>query len=311
MSSPWSSLRVSPATGKKLLWVLPTVVVVLALIVFAARAFRDSATGQAFLTDFPGQSELPVGAPTGFPAWLNFQHFLNAFFIVLIIRTGWLVRTTQRPAAYWTRKNTGLIRTKKAPTKISIHLWLHLSLDALWTLNGVIFIVLLFVTGQWMRLVPTTWAVFPNAVSSALQYASLNWPLENGWVNYNSLQQLAYFTIVFIAAPLAILTGLRMSAMWPQPSSTASKVFPLELARAIHFPVMLFFVLFVIMHVTLVLTTGALRNLNHMYAANSSESWLGFGIFAGTLVLTVAAWILAKPVFLQPLASLGGKVTRQ
>ena len=311
MSSPWSSLRVSPATGKKLLWVLPTAVVVLALIVFAARAFRDSATGQAFLTDFPGQSELPAGAPTGFPAWLNFQHFLNAFFIVLIIRTGWLVRTTQRPAAYWTRKNTGLIRTKKAPAKISIHLWLHLTLDALWTLNGVIFIVLLFVTGQWMRLVPTTWAVFPNAVSSALQYASLNWPLENGWVNYNSLQQLAYFTIVFIAAPLAILTGLRMSAMWPQPSSTASKVFPLELARAIHFPVMLFFVLFVIMHVTLVLTTGALRNLNHMYAANSSESWLGFGIFAGTLVLTVAAWILAKPVFLQPLASLGGKVTRQ
>ena len=306
-----SFLTVSPATRKKLIWALPAAVVVLALIVLAARIFRDSATSQAFLTQYSGQSELPAGAPTGFPAWLNFQHFLNAFFIVLIIRTGWLVRTTQRPAAYWTRKNNGLIRTKKSPTKISIDLWLHLSLDALWTLNGVIFIVLLFVTGQWMRLVPTTWAVFPNAVSSALQYASLNWPLENGWVNYNSLQQLAYFTIVFIAAPLAILTGLRMSAIWPEPSSKASKLFPLELARAIHFPVMLFFVLFVIMHVTLVLTTGALRNLNHMYASNSGDSWLGFGIFAATLVLTVAAWIFAKPVFLQPLASLNGKVTRQ
>jgi thiosulfate reductase cytochrome b subunit len=306
-----SFLTISPATRKKLLWALPTAVLALALIVLAARIFRDSVTGQAFLSQYPGQSELPTGAPTGFPAWLNFQHFLNAFFIVLIIRTGWLVRTTQRPAAYWTRKNTGLIRTKKSPTKISIDLWLHLSLDALWTLNGVIFIVLLFVTGQWMRLVPTTWEVFPNAVSSALQYASLNWPLENGWVNYNSLQQLAYFTIVFIAAPLAILTGLRMSAIWPEPSSRASKLFPLELARAIHFPVMLFFVLFVIMHVTLVLTTGALRNLNHMYATNSGDSWLGFGIFAATLVLTVAAWIFAKPVFLQPLASLNGKVTRQ
>jgi thiosulfate reductase cytochrome b subunit len=306
-----SSLRVSPATRKKLLWGLPTVVVALALLVFAARVFRDSATGQAFLADFPGQTELPAGAPTGFPAWLNFQHFLNAFFIVLIIRTGWLVRTTQRPAAYWTRKNSGLIRTKKSPTKISIDLWLHLTLDALWSLNGIIFIVLLFITGQWMRLVPTTWDVFPNAASSALQYFSLNWPHENGWLNYNSLQQLAYFTIVFIAAPLAILTGLRMSAVWPQPSSRASKIFPLELARAIHFPVMIFFVLFVIMHVTLVLTTGALRNLNHMYATNSGDSWLGFGIFAGTLVLTVAAWILAKPAFLQPLASLNGKVTRQ
>jgi thiosulfate reductase cytochrome b subunit len=290
---------------------LPTAVLALALIVLAARIFSDSPAGQAFLTEFPGQSELPAGAPTGFPAWLNFQHFLNAFFIVLIIRTGWLVRTTTRPAAYWTRKNSGLLRTKKAPTKISIDLWLHLSLDALWALNGVIFIVLLFITGQWMRLVPTTWDVFPNAVSSALQYASLNWPLENGWVNYNSLQQLAYFTIVFVAAPLAILTGLRMSSVWPAPSAMVSKIFPLELARAIHFPVMIFFVLFVIMHVTLVLTTGALRNLNHMYASNSGDSWLGFGIFAGTLVLTVAAWILAKPAFLQPLASLNGKVTRQ
>lgn len=306
-----SLLRVSPATRKKLIWILPTAVVALALIVIAARMFRDSVTGQAFLTNYPGQTALPPGAPTGFPVWLNFQHFLNAFFIVLIIRTGWLVRTTQRPAAYWTRKNSGLIRTKKAPTKISIDLWLHLSLDALWSLNGVIFIVLLFTTGQWMRLVPTTWDVFPNALSSALQYASLNWPLENGWVNYNSLQQLAYFTIVFIAAPLAILTGLRMSAVWPEPSARGSKIFPLEAARAIHFPVMIFFVLFVIMHVTLVLTTGALRNLNHMYAANSGDSWLGFGIFVGTLVLTVAAWTLAKPAFLQPMASLNGKVTRQ
>lgn len=306
-----TSLRITPATRQKLVWALPTAVVALAILVLAARMFRDSETGQAFLLAFPGETELPASAPTGFPAWLNFQHFLNAFFIVLIIRTGWLVRTTQRPAAYWTRKNSGLLRTKKSPTKISLTLWLHLSLDALWSLNGILFIVLLFVTGQWMRLVPTSWSVFPNAVSSALQYASLNWPHENGWVNYNSLQQLAYFTIVFIAAPLAILTGLRMSAIWPRPSARVSKIFPLELARAIHFPVMIFFVLFVIMHVTLVLTTGALRNLNHMYAANSGDSWWGFGIFAGTLVLTVAAWILAKPVFLQPIASLTGKVTRQ
>jgi hypothetical protein len=74
---------------------------------------------------------------------------------------------------------------------------------------------------------------------------------------------------------------------------------------------MIFFVLFVIAHVTLVLTTGALRNLNHMYAANNGDSWLGFGLFAASLVLTVVAWILAKPAFLQPLATMTGKVTRQ
>ena len=301
--------RIAPATLKKLAWALPTAVVAFALIVIAARTFRDSPLGLSFLNDFPGESALPAAAPTGFPAWLNFQHFLNAFFIVMIVRTGWLVRTTKRPAAYWTRKNSGRFQTTRPPLRISIDLWMHLTLDALWALNGVVFIVLLFVTGQWLRLVPTSWAVFPNALSSAVQYASLNWPLENGWVNYNSLQQLSYFTIVFVAAPLAILTGFRMSAIWPGPTTTVSKLLPLKLARTTHFYVMIFFVLFVIVHVTLVLSTGALRNLNHMYAANPGDSWLGFGIFALLIVLTVAAWILAKPAMLQPIASINGKVT--
>ena len=301
----------TPEVRKKLAWGIPLAVVALAGVVLLAQWFRASEAGQSFLTQYPGETELPTGAPVGFPAWLNFHLFLNAFFIVLIIRTGWLVRTTQRPAAYWTRNNRGLLRTKGEPKKISLDLWLHLSLDFLWVLNGVIFVILLFITGQWMRIVPTTWEVFPNAFSAAVQYASLNWPTENGWVNYNSLQQLAYFLIVFVAAPLAIATGIRMSNAWPGPSARISKIYPLPVARAIHYPVMIFFVLFVIAHVTLVLTTGALRNLNHMYASNNGDSWLGFGLFAGSLVLTVVAWILAKPAFLQPVATLSGKVTRQ
>lgn len=310
MSSLLAALG-TPETKKKLVWGIPLALVALVAVVLLAQWYRASEAGAAFLTQYPGSAELPAGAPEGFPAWLNFQHFLNAFFIVLIIRTGWLVRTTQRPAAYWTRNNKGLLRTKGEPKKISLDLWLHLSLDFLWALNGVIFIVLLFATGQWMRLVPTSWEVIPNAWSAAIQYASLNWPHENGWVNYNSLQQLAYFLIVFVAAPLAILTGVRMSNAWPGPKAAISKAYPLPVARAIHYPVMIFFVLFVIAHVTLVLTTGALRNLNHMYASNNGDSWLGFGLFAGSLVLTVAAWILAKPAFLQPVATMTGKVTRQ
>jgi thiosulfate reductase cytochrome b subunit len=236
---------------------------------------------------------------------------LNAFFIVLIVRTGWLVRTTQRPVAYWTRNNTGLIRTKGTPRKISLDLWFHLSLDTMWVINGVVFVVLLFVTGQWMRLVPTSWDVLPNAWSAAIQYASLQWPTENGWVNYNSLQQLAYFTIVFVAAPLAIITGIRLSNAWPGPKARISRIYPLALARAVHLPVMFFFVLFVIVHITLVLATGALRNLNHMYSANDGDGWAGLIIFAVSLVLIVAGWIFAKPAFLQPVASISGKVTRQ
>lgn len=285
-------------------------VLALAAVILLARWMRTLSPVQEFLTTYPGHVELPASAPTGLPAWLGWQHFLNMFFLVLIIRSGWLVRTTARPKEHWTRNNKGLIKTKGKPAKISLNLWFHLSMDALWVLNGIIFMVLLFASGHWMRIVPTSFSVFPNAVSSALQYASLNWPTENGWVNYNSLQVLAYFTIVFLAAPLALATGLRMSGAWPKNAEKLNKAYPMELARALHFPVMIFFVAFVVVHVALVFTTGALRNLNHMYAGHDGAGWTGFWIFAGSLAVIIAAWVLARPIFLRPLASLSGKVSK-
>jgi len=137
--------------------------------------------------------------------------------------------------------------------------------------------VLLCSTGQWMGIVPTDWAVIPNAVSAALQYASLDWPLDNGWVNYNSLQQLSYVAVVFVAAPLAIATGARMSALWPRDAPRLNRVYRFELAKAVHLPVMVFFVAFTVVHVALVLATGALRNLNHIFAARDAGDWVGFG----------------------------------
>ena len=283
-----------------LLWLGPLGLAALAAVVLIAMAVRGLPAVQDYMTTYPGESELPAGAPVGFPAWLGWQHFLNSFFLLLIIRTGWQIRTTTRPAAFWTRKKT----------RISLTAWLHLSLDLLWVINGVVFVVLLFVTGQWLRIVPTSWDVFPNAISVAIQYASLDWPTENGWVNYNALQLLAYFVTVFIATPLAIVTGIRMSPLWEQRLSRLDRFYPVTIARAIHFPVMIYFVLFTIAHVGLVLATGALRNLNHMYAGRDDGSWVGFGIFGASLLVMIAAWLLAKPHFLQPIAALSGNVTK-
>ena len=295
----------------KLVWIIPLALLVMAAVVLAAQWLRALPAMQSYLADYPGETPLPDGAPVGFPAWLGWQHFLNTLLIVLIIKSGWQVRPTQRPAAYWTRNNRGLIRTKGAPKKISLDLWFHQSLDVIWVLNGLVFYVLLFATGQWMRLIPTSWDVFPNAFSAALQYASLNWPNENGWVNYNSLQLLAYFTTVFIAAPLAVITGLRMSGAWPAKATRLNKAYPIEVARAIHFPVMIYFVLFIIVHVALVFTTGVLRNLNRMYAMTDDEtSWFGFWMFFASLVVIILAWFAARPLFLRPVAALSGAVTR-
>ncbi|WP_292902013.1 cytochrome b/b6 domain-containing protein [Microbacterium sp.] len=254
-----------------------------------------------FLTAYPGEYPLPETAPIGLPAWLGWQHFLNAFFLALIVRSGLQVRHQKRPSAFWSPR-------RDPKRKISLTLWFHQALDVLWIANGVIFVVLLFVTGQWMRIVPTSWEVFPNAVSAALQYVSLDWPTENGWLNYNALQQLAYFAITFVAAPLAIVSGVRMSGVWPRDAARLNRAYPLEWARAVHYPVMLFFVAFTIVHVGLVLATGARRNLSHMYAAQEGDGWLGVALFAASLAVIAAAWIAARPLVLAPIARLFGSV---
>jgi thiosulfate reductase cytochrome b subunit len=272
------------------------------MAVVAVRWLLSLEPMQEFLTAYPGEYELPEGAPVGIPPWLGWQHFFNVFLIVLIIRSGLQVRTEKRPSVFWSPRNNG-------KRKISLNLWFHQSLDLLWVTNGVIFVVLLFVTGQWMKIVPTSWAVFPNAISAGLQYVSLDWPTENGWVNYNSLQQLAYFATVFIAAPLAIATGVRMSGIWPKNATALNKAYPVEWARAIHFPVMLYFVAFIFVHVALVFATNALRNLNHMYASQDAINWTGFWIFVASLGVIAAGWVAARPLVLAPIARLFGKVS--
>jgi thiosulfate reductase cytochrome b subunit len=294
----------------KLIWIVPIVLVAGVIIVLAANAFRGSAAGTSFLKTYPGHSELPSNAPVGFPAWLEWQHFLSAFFILLIIRTGLQIRTTRRPPAYWTRRNTGVLKTKGQPVRISLSVWFHLTLDILWILNGALFYVLIFVTGQWVRLIPVHWDVFPNAISAGIQYASLNWPTEDGWTNYNALQLVTYFITVFIAAPLAILTGVRMVPGLAIRFKKIDKIYPVTVARKIHFPVMIYFAAFTVVHVTLVLATGALRNLNHMYGGSDNVNWIGFGIFAGSVVLMAAAWIAVRPTILSSMASLTGNVRR-
>jgi hypothetical protein len=73
---------------------------------------------------------------------------------------------------------------------------------------------------------------------------------------------------------------------------------------------MLYFVLFLIAHVSLVLATGALRNLNHMYGAQDAVNWTGAIIFAVSLIVMAGAWVAAHPIVIAPIAARFGKVGR-
>ena len=260
---------------------------------------------QEFIARYPGVAEPAAGTPVGIPVWLNVTHFLNILFLMLIIRTGLSIRSKKRPPAFWTPRHRVL---GQAPRRVGINVWLHNTVDILWIINGVVYIVLLFATGQWLRVVPTTWDVFPHALSAALQYLTFTWPVENPWIAYNGLQVLAYFGVTFLLAPLAIVTGIRLSQAWPLDAPRLNRWVPEKPLRRIHNWVLFLFMAFVVVHVGLVLFTGAVHNLNVMFAASDSMSWLGTILFVVSLAVLAAAWFALTPSVQRRLAALSGRV---
>lgn len=82
---------------------------------------------------------------------------------------------------------------------------------------------------------------------------------------YNVLQKLSYASVLFVALPVMILTGLTMS-----PGVVAKFPFLIDLfggrqtARTIHFVVMLALVLFFLVHILMVVLAGPLNELRSM-----------------------------------------------
>jgi len=317
--------RVRAGRGKwfNLLWLLPIGFVFLIVAVAVAKGLRGDPSVRRFIERYPGTTRPSQSVETeGFPVWVRWQHFFNLFLLIFVVRSGIQI-LCDHPRLYWTRHSTpgrDWFRIQKPvpsdplwtakqdsislPSQIglpglrhSIGLarWWHLGIDALWLVNGVIFYVLLFATGRWQRLVPTSWDVFPNALSVLIQYLSLNWPANKGWAAYNGLQLIAYFITVFVAGPLALLTGLGMSPALSTRFKRISKTFSIQTARSLHFLVLVWFLVFIVIHVTLVFTTGLLVNLNHVYAGRNDHSWAGFWLFAASMAVAVFGWAAATP----------------
>jgi sulfoxide reductase catalytic subunit YedY len=320
-------VRIGRTRWFNLLWLLPIGFLVLIVAVAAAKGLRNIPAVERFIVRYPGTVETArAKASPGLPIWVGVQHFFNLFLLIFIIRSGVQI-LSDHPRLYWTRHSTpgkDWFRVQKpVPAEplwtakedsislprqiglpgirhsIGLARWWHLGTDSLWLVNGLVFYVLLFTTGQWRRVVPTTWAEFPNAVSVLIQYLSLQWPTENGWVAYNSLQLFAYFITIFVAAPLAFITGLGMSPALSTRFKRISRLLSIQTARSLHFLVFVWFVLFIVIHVTLVFTTGLLKNLNHVYAARNDNSWIGFTVFATSMVVCVVGWVAATPFTLR------------
>jgi hypothetical protein len=74
--------------GINTLWVIPVGAAALIVLVAVAQSPRELATVKAFIDHYPGIAQAAPSIDTGFPWWLQLQHFLNMFFMFFIIRVG-------------------------------------------------------------------------------------------------------------------------------------------------------------------------------------------------------------------------------
>lgn len=262
--------------------------------------------------------------PRGFPDWLRITHYVNFLFLVLLIRSG-LQILMDHPRLYWNHHCTpGTEWLRLTPVKVPtdrvwtakddsryLSPWIglpgyrhsigiarhwHFLSVLFWVGNGLVFVILLFVTDQWKRLVPHSWQIVPDAWAVFVHYATFHLPPEpNGFYHYNALQQFSYFGVVFILAPLAILSGPSMSPALTNrfhwyPKLPGNR----QIGRSLHFLVMCAFVLFVIAHVAMVAITGFVRNMNHIVVGVDDTGMTGVYLGAMGVGVIVAANALAN-----------------
>jgi DMSO/TMAO reductase YedYZ molybdopterin-dependent catalytic subunit/thiosulfate reductase cytochrome b subunit len=296
------------------------------LLLVAAAYIQWGTVGLPTLASIPEPTPATTVEPYGFPGWLRIAHYVNFMFLILIIRSG-LQILMDHPRLYWNVHCTpGTEWLRRTPVEVprdrvwtskddSRHLspWIglpgyrhtvgmarhwHFLSVLFWVGNGLAFVVLLFSTGQWQRLVPTSWQIVPDAWAVFVHYATFHLPPEpNGFYHYNALQQLAYFGIVFLLAPLAMLTGPSMSPAFTARFTWYPKL-PgnRQVGRSIHFMIMCVFVLFIISHVTMVVLNGFVRNMNHIVMGTDSTNSIGLylglaGIGVVVLVNVFANWM--------------------
>ena len=269
----------------------------------------------------PSSTLPPITEDTvkGFPLWVALCHWVNFFFLVILIRSG-LSILMDHPRLYWNNGCTpGSEWLKFTPLKIPEHkIWTakvearyispiislpgyrhtvgiargwHFIHVPFFLLNGVVFVILLFLGDHWQRIIPSSLQIIPDAWSLIVHYATLNIPEEpNGFYHYNALQQLSYFVVIFIFAPVSMLSGMCMSPAIENRFHWLPKLFGnRQGARSVHFLVMLGYAAFLVVHVSMVIATGLIRNLNHItIGTDNANDYTGLYIVSAIVLFTVA-----------------------
>jgi len=272
-------------------------------------------------------------APLDYPLWLRATHFFNFLLLSLLVRSGFEILSAH-PRLYWndhcTPGSEWLKFTKKQrpkdqlwaasdeessfPSAIALpghenlglgRHW-HFFADFAWLLTGLVYVVMLFVTPEWRRLIPTTWQIVPDAWRILLSYLSFHIVEAPG--AYNAFQQLTYAAVIFLLAPFSIATGVAMSPAVAARFPGYIRIFHgRQGARSLHFLALCAFTTFFIGHITLVALHGFRRELAMIVLGETRNPhltlalavWLAglMGIAAIHVLTTVCS--LRRPRFVQ------------
>ncbi|HJT22271.1 MAG TPA: cytochrome b/b6 domain-containing protein [Nitrospira sp.] len=141
----------------------------------------------------------------------------------------------------------------------------HLFFAWVFVLNGLIFAAYGLGSRHFKKDLLPTGLDLKDISRAVKDHLLLRHPKGEQAKRYNVLQKLAYLAVIFLLAPLIVLTGLAMS-----PTIDAAFPWLLSLfggrqaARTIHFLACFSFVGFIVVHLLQVILTGLFNNLRSM-----------------------------------------------
>lgn len=127
----------------------------------------------------------------------------------------------------------------------------------------------------------------------------MQFPANEGFTSFNGLQILAYFITIFIAAPLAAITGLLQAPAVAAKLGLGRGILNRQVARTIHFLVLCWMIFFIFVHTVMVFITGLVGNLNHIVFGTNTQSYWALVAYLIFLAIIAMLWFAASPFTLR------------
>jgi thiosulfate reductase cytochrome b subunit len=143
----------------------------------------------------------------------------------------------------------------------------HFFFAWLFVINGLIYLAYGLLSRHFRRdLLPKPVELTPAHLGHEIaDHARLRFPRGEKSRHYNTLQKLAYLSVIFLALPLMIATGLTMSPGFDAYAPWLLDVFGgRQSARTLHFITASALIAFVVIHVAMVLVSGVFNNMRSM-----------------------------------------------